>query len=151
MRVREVMSTKLKTVTPKDAVENAWQLMRGEHIHHLVVVERGGVVGVLSADDAGGSRGTALRRGRSVSEMMNAPAVTVDADTTIKRAANLMRGRSIGSLVVLEGNRPAGIVTTSDLLELLGRGAIRPTPAGRRPALNFRAPHRKRSRAYGVW
>jgi CBS domain-containing protein len=65
--------------------------------------------------------------------------------------ANLMRGRSIGCVVVTGNGRLAGIVTTSDLLELLGRGAIRPSPVGRRPALNHRAPHRKRNRAYGAW
>jgi CBS domain-containing protein len=63
----------------------------------------------------------------------------------------MMRGKSIGSLVVVDSGRAVGIVTTSDLLELLGRGAIRPAPTSRRAALNFRAPHRKRNRAYGAW
>ena len=82
---------------------------------------------------------------------MTKDVVTVTPDTTVKRVANLMRGRSIGCAVVTDKGRVAGIVTTSDLLELLGRGSIRPTPVARRPALNYRAPHRKRHKAYGIW
>jgi CBS domain-containing protein len=151
MRVQDVMSEQVKTVPGASGAEEAWQLMRGDRIHHLVVTERGRVAGVLSAADTGGARGAALRKGRTVSELMTDRVIAVDKNVTVKRAANLMRGHSIGCLVVTERDRPVGIVTTSDLLELLGRGAIRPTPTGKRPALNFRAPHRKRSRAYGVW
>ena len=151
MRVQEVMSRQVKTIAPNAAAEDAWQLMRGDHVHHLVVTDGRRVVGVLSATDAGGARGAALRKGRTVKEMMTAKVITVDADVPIRRAANLMRGRSIGSLVVAEKDKPVGIITTSDLLELLGRGAVKPSPAGKRADLNFRAPHRKRSRAYGVW
>jgi CBS domain-containing protein len=86
-----------------------------------------------------------------VGELMTRHVVTVTPDTTVKRVANLLRGRSIGCAVVTEKGRVAGIVTTSDLLELLGRGAIRPTPVSRRAPLNYRAPHRKRHKAYGVW
>jgi CBS domain-containing protein len=77
--------------------------------------------------------------------------VTIDADAPLKRAANLMRGRNVGCLVVVERGKPTGIVTTSDVLELLGRGAMRPVPTARRPDLSYRAPHRKRHRAYGAW
>ena len=77
--------------------------------------------------------------------------VTVETDTPLKKVANLMRGHTIGSVVVIDKGRPVGIVTTSDLLELLGRGAIKPTPVSKRAPLNYRAPHRKRHRAFGVW
>jgi CBS domain-containing protein len=125
--------------------------MRAERIHHLVVADGRSIAGVISDRDAGGARGEPARAGRKVGEMMTANVVTVNPDTPVKRVANLMRGRSIGCVVVTEKGRLAGIVTTSDLLELLGRGAIRPTPVSRRPALNYRAPHRKRHKAYGVW
>jgi CBS-domain-containing membrane protein len=38
----------------------------------------------------------------------------------MKEAANLLRGRSIGCLPILEKRRLVGIVTTTDLLELVG-------------------------------
>jgi len=151
MRVQEIMSTNLKTVPMATAADVAWDTMRGERIRHLVVMDGREIAGVLSAGDTGRSRGAAVRAGHTVADLMTKRVVTAAADTPIKKVANLMRGRTIGCVVVVQGRRPIGIVTTSDLLELLGRGAIKPSPTGKRPALNFRAPHRKRNRAYGAW
>ena len=151
MRVRDVMSTDVKSVAAGLSAEDAWRRMRAERIHHLVVLDGKAVAGVFSDRDGGGPKGAAVRAGHEVGELMTKPVVTVTPDTTVKRAANLMRGRSIGCAVVTDRGRVTGIVTTSDLLELLGRGAIRPTPVSRRAPLNYRAPHRKRNRAYGVW
>ena len=151
MRVRDVMSTGVKSVGVELPADEAWQWMRAERIHHLVVLDGKAIAGVISDRDAGGPKGDAVRAGHDVGELMTRHVVTVTPDTTVKRAANLMRGRSIGCAVVTDKGRVAGIVTTSDLLELLGRGAIRPTPTARRPDLNFRAPHRKRHKSYGAW
>jgi CBS domain-containing protein len=68
--------------------------------------------------------------------------VTIDPQETVRRAANVMRGRTIGCLPVIRGGRLVGIVTVSDLLELLGRGIDRPAKAERR-GLHYRRPHRK--------
>lgn len=151
MRVRDVMSTDVKAVGAGLPADEAWRWMRAERIHHLVVLDGKAIAGVISDRDAGGPKGAAVRAGQDVGQLMTRHVVTVNPDTTVKRVANLMRGRSIGCAVVTDKGRVAGIVTTSDLLELLGRGAIRPTPTSRRPALNYRAPHRKRHKAYGVW
>ena len=151
MRVRDVMSTNLKTVAATLPAEEAWRWMRAMRIHHLVVLDGSSIMGVISDRDFGGPNGAAVRADCVVGDLMTRDVVSVGPDTAVQRAANLMRGRSIGCVVVTERGRAAGIVTTSDLLELLGRGALRPAPVAKRPALNFRAPHRKRSRAYGVW
>ena len=151
MRVKEIMSKGVKTVTSTSSAESAWEIMKGAGIHHLVVKDGTRIAGVLSSEDAGGSRGSRVREQLRVGDLMTPRVVTITPDTPIKRAASVMRGKSIGSLVVVDSGRAVGIVTTSDLLELLGRGAIKPTPVGKRAALNFRAPHRKRNRAYGAW
>ena len=151
MRVNEIMSLNVKTVTASTSADDAWEMMRGARIHHLVIMEGKVVAGVFSARDAGGARGNAVRAGHMVSDLMSKHLVTAEKDATVKKVANLMRGHTIGSVVVVDTGRPVGIVTTSDLLELLGRGAIKPTPVSKRAPLNFRAPHRKRNRAYGVW
>ena len=151
MRVRDVMSTGVKSVAAELPADEAWQWMRAERIHHLVVLDGKAIAGVISDRDAGGPKGAAARAGHDVGDLMTRHVVTVTPDTTVKRAANLLRGRSIGCVIVTDHGRVAGIVTASDLLDLLGRGAIRPTPTSRRPALNYRAPHRKRHKAYGMW
>jgi CBS domain-containing protein len=82
---------------------------------------------------------------------MTRPVVTVDARHPIRKAANVMRGRSIGSLVVTAAGRAVGIITISDLLEILGRGLDRPVATATRRTLSHRAPHRKRHRSTGPW
>jgi CBS domain-containing protein len=138
-------------VSPGQPAEHAWELMQARRIHHLVVTENARIVGVLSDRDAGGRRGESLRRNRTVGELMTDRVVTVNSRTTVRQAANLMRGRSIGCVVVASGNRPIGIVTVGDLLTLIGRGAERPVATAPRRIINHRAPHRKRNRAMGVW
>jgi len=152
MRAMDVMSTQVKTVTAATTADDAWRMMRDDRIHHLVVKDGSSIAGVLSDRDAGGANGAAVRKDHLVSDMMNEEVVTVAPDTPVRKIANLMRGRSIGCVVVADkARRAVGIVTTSDLLDLLGRGAVKPTPIGKRPALNHRAPHRKRNKAYGIW
>ena len=151
MRVQDVMTTAVQTVAPATTADAAWERMAANRFHHLVVTRSGDVVGVISDSDIGGRHGASVRAGRRVSELMTEHVITVDPETTLRRAANLMRGRALGCLVVTDNGRVRGIVTVSDLLELLGRGAIQPSPISERVTLKHRAPHRKRHTSYGVW
>lgn len=149
MRVKEIMTSAVTSVPPSTRASAAGQLMKAEHIHHLVVKDGERLVGVFSSSDVGSAKPG--RDDFSVGDRMSEHVVTIGANAPLKRVANAMRGRNIGCLVVVEGGRPIGIVTTSDVLELLGRGAVRPNPVGRRTPLNHRAPHRKRNRSFGAW
>jgi CBS domain-containing protein len=151
MRMQDLMTKPVFTVSAAAAAEDAWNLMRAQRVRHLVVSDRNRVVGVLSDRDAGGARGSAVRRNRTVAELMTRQVVTVPPDATIRKAANLMRGRSIGCLVVTRRDRIAGIVTVTDLLELIGRGLERPVGSAPRRTLSHRAPHRKRHQSAGAW
>lgn len=148
MRAAEVMTKKVQTVRPDLPAVEAWELMQRRGIHHLVVSEGSTVLGVLSDRDAGGRRGTSLRARSRVADLMTSAVVTVAPDATVRKIANLMRGRTIGCVPVMDGQRLVGIVTVSDLLQLLGRGTDRPAPPTRR-GLHFRVPHRKVKAAYG--
>jgi CBS domain-containing protein len=151
MRVQDVMTEDVRTISPGASAEDAWNVMRLNRIHHLVVTKGARVVGVLSDRDAGGPRGAAVRMNRAVADLMTVPAVTVDSTATIRQAANLMRGRSIGCLVVVESARVIGIVTASDLLALIGRGLDRGVVTTKRWTLKHRAPRRPAGRAVSAW
>ena len=92
------------------------------------MVRSGVLPGGSSASDLGGKNGEPLRAGRHVRELMTEKLVTVTPDTTVREAANLMRGHAVNCLPVFNGReRLKGIVTVADLLELIGRGMERPT------------------------
>src|SRR5262245_16449672 len=97
--------------------------MQERGIHHLVVTQDGKAVGILSARDLSGPRGVALRWAGTVGELMATRIVIARPETTVREAANLLRGRAIGCLPVVSGERIVGIVTITDLLEMIGRGA----------------------------
>jgi acetoin utilization protein AcuB len=142
MRVQDVMTRGVETIDDQASAELAFDSMKVKNIRHLVVKKGSELVGVLSQRDLGVAAESDFRQSRVVSDLMNTHVVTVGPETSVKQAANLMRGRSIGCLPVVEEGprkRLVGIVTVSDLLELLGRGVDRPAP-GKRPNLNTRGP-----------
>jgi len=149
MRVQEVMTENVRTVPVDTPAEQAWSLMKTDGIHHLVVTDGRRIVGVLSNRD-GGRRSAGARDVLTVQELMTKPVVTIAPDATIRQAANIMRGRTIGCLPVTRGNRLVGIVTTSDLLDAVGGGVDRPSRASRR-TLNYKTPHRRKHPATGTW
>ena len=146
MRVFEVMTKTVETVKPNILASEARQRMRQKQIHHLVVTSGSEPVGILSDRDLGGAKLSRAIGRQTVSDLMSSPVVTVTTTTLVTKAANLMRGRSIGSLVVTSGNgRVAGIVTVSDLLELVGRGAGRQPNRQARPTLSGETHGKRRS------
>lgn len=122
MRVYEVMSKAVETVKPKVAASEAKTRMRQKRIHHLVVTNGSTLEGIVSERDLGGQKLPRVLGKWTVGDLMTSPVVTVTTRAPLRRAAALMKGRSIGSLVVTSANgKVAGIVTVADLLELLAR------------------------------
>lgn len=126
MRLQEFMQTDIKTIDHQAAASEAWSLMDRQNIHHLIVLEDNNVVGVLSDKDLGGALGREIVQGHQVSDVMTPQVISAKPTTTVKEAANLMRGHHIHCLPVFDGKRLVGIVTSSDLLGLIGKGLERP-------------------------
>jgi CBS domain-containing protein len=139
------MRTNVVTIEPTDTASAAWSRMQQRRIRHLVVTENGELVGVLSERDLGGRSGASVRKGKSVGELMSPKVVSVGPETTLREAANLMRGRLVGSLPVVEDERLVGIVTATDVLDELGRGFTRPDVGGRRRLQRAAPPNRRKS------
>ncbi|MGH9366191.1 MAG: CBS domain-containing protein [Thermoanaerobaculia bacterium] len=141
IRLQDVMKKKVESISPRESAEAAWARMRERRIRHLVVLDRGRVVGVLSDRDLAGPG--SFRQIESVGDVMSAPVVSGYPEMTLRQAANQLRGRSIGCLPVMDDEKLVGILTTTDLLELVGRGFERPTSKGKRWVLKARGSRRK--------
>lgn len=136
MRVGDVMTRKVETISVEEPAQAALERMRSRRIRHLVVTRGSQLLGVLSDRDLA----TLADRGsvETVGDRMTASVVTAKPDTTIRQAANLLRGRTIGCLPVEEKGRLVGILTTTDLLEQLGKGSERAIERSRRWTLKAR-------------
>jgi len=51
-----------------------------------------------------------------VKEVMRAKVITVEPNATVREAAQLMRKKKVGSVIVVE-DKPVGILTESDIIE----------------------------------
>jgi CBS domain-containing protein len=136
MQLKEVMSTRIETASPAESAASAITRMRQSRIRHLVVQDGRKVVGVLSDRDV--ENLGSMADVETVEDHMSSRVVTASPEMTLRKAANLMRGRSIGCLPVLSDGKLVGIVTTTDLLELIGRGTERPRTNSKRQRLEER-------------
>lgn len=121
MRVKDIMKRDIRTIAPDRSLFEASEQMRIRGIRHLVVTEHGQMIGVVSNRDLAAITHHELEQVR-VRDVMQNRIVTIDPNATIAQAANKMRGNNVGSLPVLDHDDTlVGIVTTTDLLEHLGR------------------------------
>ena len=127
MRVGDRAWRGIVTVSPAESLAAAAELMRRHRIDHLPVVERGALVGIVTARDldaAAPSAATTLtvREVRDrlsripVSQAMTRDVIAVAPETPLAEAARLMRDRDLGALPVVRSDEVVGILTVSDLL-----------------------------------
>lgn len=130
MIVAKRMRTAVITIQPTDSLAHAQSLMQQHRIRHLPVVEDGRVVGIVSSRDirvavplpAAAEEAPAYAerlRALPVSEVMTREVVGVAPFTPVEHCAKLMTQHKIGCLPVLSGGRLEGIVTTTDVMEMM--------------------------------
>lgn len=130
MRLKDIMSRGVASVGPDETLERAQALMGLRGIHHLVVIDRHRVVGMLTEATVRVREAEGVAR---VADAMTRHVPVGSPEMSVREAANLMRGRGEGALPVFAGKNLVGIVTVSDLLDLLGgAGILHKSP--RRPA-----------------
>ena len=140
MKVGDVMTRSVAAVRPETPLKDVAALMVERGISGVPVVDAdGAVLGIVSEADfvikergVVGDRNRLLERifGKSrkeraelakieattAGEAMTSPAITVEADDTLRAVAEQMASRRINRLPVVEGTRLVGIVTRADLV-----------------------------------
>ena len=152
MLVRDVMQSKLITIDPETTLPQAMRLAAERRVRHLPVVRDGELIGIVSDRDlkqAMASPATSLEAHElnyllnrlTVGEIMTRAVITIGPMAPFEEAARLMVQEKISALPVMAAGQLIGIVTETDLLDLLVRamGAGTPLdparPAARRSAL----------------
>ncbi len=116
MRVSEIMSRELITITPDKRVGQALQLMQNQKIRHLPVTEKGRMVGWLTSRDLREVLLASMLEKITVADVMIKAPISVGADTEVEEAARLIKEHKIGGMPVLEGDRLVGVITMLDLI-----------------------------------
>jgi acetoin utilization protein AcuB len=131
MYIGRIMHTDLITVSPKTTLVEAKKLIQQKQIDHLLVVsDQKKLVGIVSDRDLKkywASPATSLSTHELnyllekvlVSMVMIKTVVTVPTNTTIERAALVMQQHRISALPVMEDGELAGIITSTDVMDVL--------------------------------
>src|SRR5262249_37796195 len=116
------MTTRVRTLAPSDSIKRASDLLKRYRINQLPVVARGKLLGIITDRDIRsslGPRGRAVAPGAQhrVQSVMSRPAIALGCHSTLLNAAEVMRRSRIGAVPILRGEKLAGIVTRSDILD----------------------------------
>lgn len=116
-RVSALMSTHLVTVMPSTTLEEARDLFTKHNIHHLPVVSSDGKLeGILSHSDF---VKLTYEFATLASEIMTRKLAKLEADDSVRTAANLFLINRFHALPVVDGDRIIGILTVHDLIKLM--------------------------------
>ena len=118
IRVEELMTPIVITLSEEDTVARAAEDMRLGAFRHLPVVNaQGQVVGMLSDRDVLRAQATRGGDGLRVAGIMSRAVLVLPPEAPAFRAAELMMERKIGAVPVVDERRAlVGIVTETDLL-----------------------------------
>jgi acetoin utilization protein AcuB len=112
--VADRMTPKPVTVKPSESLAAAQKKMHQGHFRALPVVRAGKLIGIITDRDTRPFLGHLADI--PVKEAMTKAVVTVDPETHLEDAAQLLLRHKIGSLPVVENEALVGIITTTDIL-----------------------------------
>jgi CBS domain-containing protein len=135
VKVTEIMSQPVVTVTPGTGIKTAAELLVEHGISALPVVNSAGqLVGIVSEADlipiearpdprsqATPLGPTAGSTPRSVAEVMTRDVVVVTTQSEVAEAAKIMLSRDVKRVPVMSGRRVVGIVSRRDLVKVIAR------------------------------
>lgn len=133
--VRDLMTEKVHTLTPRDDLAALYDLMDSRHVRHVPIVDsEGEIVGLVTDRDLSKSALGAVEelplsverdilRRRRIRDIMATEPDVIEPDTRLDDAAAILLENKVGCLPVVEGLRLVGIITEADFVrDYLERG-----------------------------
>lgn len=113
--IARVMSKNLITVSPGTDLSEAASLLLKHGISSLIITEGKQLIGILTKTDLARFFAENLRGRATVRELMSASVITVNRRHSLAHVVELMERNNVGRVVVVDGAKPIGIVTASDV------------------------------------
>ncbi|MFP3165529.1 MAG: CBS domain-containing protein [Acidianus sp.] len=73
----------------------------------------------------------------SIKELITRPPVTISSSASLKDCAKLMKKENVGSLLVVDGDTPKGIITERDIIQAIADDYPLETPASKVMSTNL--------------
>jgi acetoin utilization protein AcuB len=130
MLVREIMTTDITTLREDEALLDATLVLARAGFRHVPILRGDQLVGIVTSTDVKhytpsilsgipAEEYNRLMETTPLVKIMTRNPITIEPDKTVYEAARLLYDRRIGCLPVVENGALKGIVTTSDMLNVL--------------------------------
>lgn len=131
MEVKEAMNQGVIAIGPDTSPLEAFQKMHKEGVRRLFVMKGETPIGVISYLDLVGVLGSIKPNTKEsgnlkISEIMSDNVITLRTTDKIEDAANLMLRADVSGLLVLEDEKPAGVITKTDICRLVAAEILVP-------------------------
>jgi len=129
--VSSMMTTEVKTVEPEDTMKKVEQVFRENRIHHIPVVEKGKLLGIVSKSDylffkRGFNDQTTDNRidefrlkTRKVKDIMTKGIAKLETADRIGVALEIFKENLFHAIPIVDDGKLEGIITTFDIIKKL--------------------------------
>jgi CBS domain-containing protein len=129
MRVEDVMTRDVVTLTPEETLRDAINLLRRKRIRHLPVVDGNKLLGIVTDRDVKRATPSVLAGVErdeydnslvaiKVAQLMTRDPITVSGRASLKSAVEIFINSRVGALPVVDDGRLIGILTDIDVLRV---------------------------------
>jgi signal-transduction protein with cAMP-binding, CBS, and nucleotidyltransferase domain len=122
--IGEIMTTKIETIGLEDNAQEAARKMKHKNVSSLVVVDKNDqAVGIVTERDI--VREVCVQDASSnqhiIKNIMSSPIVTIDPNSSVETAANVMMQNKVRHLVVVNEKKTLGIITATNFVDYLNQ------------------------------
>lgn len=132
MKVEEAMNRGVITINPQVTPLEAFQRMYKEGVRRLFVVDPdNNPIGVVTYSDlmivlSSSKPNKEQKKPVKITDIMSTDIITISADDGIEDAANLMVRADISGLLVIDDEKPVGVITKTDICRLVAAQVLVP-------------------------
>jgi len=120
--VKDIMAKALISVNPATTALQIAKMMEQGGIGAVLVKENENLVGIITDRDfATKIAANNLPFDTPVEKIMSSPLITINHDESISAAAEMMTSKKIRKLAVSENDKIVGLITSTDLVNQLGK------------------------------
>jgi CBS domain-containing protein len=127
--VRDRMTSPAITLAPDVRVPDVVAALEKHAVSAVPIVRDGHLVGIVSTTDLVADESAAQDQAKRASDLMRAPVFVVGPDDPVEEAARRMSRERVHRLVVVDKDRPIGVISARDILTEV-KAAHTATPIG---------------------
>jgi PAS domain S-box-containing protein len=126
LKAGDIMSKDIAAISPQSTVISAVRIMSSNNISCLIVTDNGRLSGIVTETDIL-KRAVAVRndfRKMIVEEIMSSPVRSISRELSVMETSKIMEAENIRRLVVMEDGHFVGIITQTDMVQVLASYSI---------------------------